>query len=177
MSSGKGSPDVDTSPAWSTGPNQIEVKLVMSGKTYNVDTDIAKRMGITQEGHETEPPFKLGNCDEHDFERALAFCAQDRSCSDPPSTELTHIIQETARSEPSPTPETIQISFANINLADDQEDEEDESYVPSESESSESDEDYSDTDIGTANIEAENEEYLAREKEKEKEKEKQQLGV
>ncbi|KEP51262.1 hypothetical protein V565_064580 [Rhizoctonia solani 123E] len=66
MSSDKDSPDA---PVWCTGSDPIEVELVTSGKTYSVDTDIAKRMGIIQEGHKTESPFKLADCTDQDFER------------------------------------------------------------------------------------------------------------
>ncbi|KDN38620.1 hypothetical protein RSAG8_09407, partial [Rhizoctonia solani AG-8 WAC10335] len=176
-----------TAPVWCTGPEQIEVKLVVTGETYNVDVDIAKRMGIIQEGSKPESPFGLKGCSRRDFESALTFCAQDRTCAKSPSEELTHIIQETAppavvppsaspEPEPKPAPEAstspIQTSLANMTLAndEDEDDDEDESYAPTESDSSDS-EDISDTDptdIGTANIQAEHDEYNAREKQKQK---------
>ncbi|KDN38619.1 hypothetical protein RSAG8_09406, partial [Rhizoctonia solani AG-8 WAC10335] len=136
MSSKEGSPPPST-PVWCTGPEQIEVKLVVTGETYNVDVDIAKRMGIIQEGSKSESPFGLKGCSSRDFESALTFCAQDRACAEPPSTELTHIIQETGpptivppsaspEPEPKPAPEastsTLQTSFANMTLANDDED-------------------------------------------------------
>ncbi|KAG8697399.1 hypothetical protein FRC11_015101 [Ceratobasidium sp. 423] len=167
MSSDKAS-SLPTSPVWCTGPEQIEVELVVTGEMYSVDVDIAKRMGIIQ-----------GN---RDFERALTFCANDRSCSQPPSKELAHIIQETAlpnivppsvSPEPKPAPEasasSVEKGFTDMALADDDDDDEDGSYVPSESEASDSGEEYSDTDladVGTANIKAERDEHNAREKEK-----------
>ncbi|KAJ1304262.1 hypothetical protein OPQ81_005422 [Rhizoctonia solani] len=175
-----------SAPVWNTGPKQVKVELVVTGEMYSVDVDIAKRMGIIQEGVKFESPFGLGGCSSQDFERALIFCASDRSCSEPPSKELAHIIRETATpnivppsASPEPAPEpapeastsTILKGFAEISLPDDDEDgeEEDGSYVPSESEESDSSDEYSNTDmtdIGTANINAEREEYNAREQEK-----------
>ncbi|CEL61330.1 hypothetical protein RSOLAG1IB_09943 [Rhizoctonia solani AG-1 IB] len=181
MSSENESPASKT-PVWSTGPEQVEVKLVVTGETYNVDTDIAKRMGFIQEGVKFESPFGLTGCSKQDFELALVFCAEDRSCVKPPSKELAHIISETAapsvvRASVSPEPEPaseastseVQKAFADIAIADDEDDEEDGSYLPSESESSDSDEEYSDTDtadLGAAGLQAELEEHEAREKEK-----------
>ncbi|KAF8757040.1 hypothetical protein RHS01_04104 [Rhizoctonia solani] len=177
-------------PVWSTGAEQVEVEVVATGDIYHVDIDIAKRMGIIQgkhiflirayirhsnldlssfsieiEGANSESPFRLTGCSTQDFERALTFCAEDRSCTKPPSQELAHILKETA------TP-----LFADLAIADegDDDDEEDGSYSPSESDSSDSGEEYSDTDptdFGTANIQAEREEYEAKEKGKE------QLGL
>ncbi|ELU38494.1 hypothetical protein AG1IA_07481 [Rhizoctonia solani AG-1 IA] len=177
-------------PVWSTGAEQVEVEVVATGDIYHVDIDIAKRMGIIQEGANSESPFRLTGCSTQDFERALTFCAEDRSCTKPPSQELAHILKETATpvgapspsasSEPEAAPEastsTVQVAFADLAIADegDDDDEEDGSYSPSESDSSDSGEEYSDTDptdFGTANIQAEREEYEAKEKGKE------QLGL
>ncbi|KAH7339285.1 hypothetical protein B0J17DRAFT_716326 [Rhizoctonia solani] len=193
-------------PVWSTGTEQVEVEVVVTGEMYSVDVDIAKRMGIIQgklrvilthiyvpthftvtEGVEFDSPFGLTGCNSRDFERALTFCANDRSSSEPPSPELARIIKETAlpgadtpsvppASKPTREASTsaIQKSLADLAIADDDEDDEDdENYVPSESEDSEdsdSDEEVSDTDptdIGTANIKAERDEYNAKQKEKE----------
>ncbi|KAF8678031.1 hypothetical protein RHS04_05657 [Rhizoctonia solani] len=202
-------------PVWSTGAEQVEVEVVATGDVYHVDIDIAKRMGIIQgkhiflirayirhsnldlssfsieiEGANSESPFRLTGCSTQDFERALTFCAEDRSCTKPPSQELAHILKETATpvgapspsasSEPEAAPEastsTVQVAFEDLAIADegDDDDEEDGSYSPSESDSSDSGEEYSDTDptdFGTANIQAEREEYEAKEKGKE------QLGL
>ncbi|CAE6456167.1 unnamed protein product [Rhizoctonia solani] len=162
----------ETTPVWCTGAEQTKVKLVDTDDTYSVDVDIAKRMGITQEGSEPESPYSLSGCNKQDFERALTFCAQDRACAEPPCPELAQIIQTTSPSskpESEPKTDDIQISFANLTLTED--DQDDESYVPSEPDSSETDDEDEEelsetdmTDMGTANIQAEKEEYEAKQK-------------
>jgi hypothetical protein len=40
-------PSETSTPIWATGPEQVKVDLLM-GEEYDVDLDIAKRMGIVQ---------------------------------------------------------------------------------------------------------------------------------
>ncbi|CAE6345943.1 unnamed protein product [Rhizoctonia solani] len=180
MSSEKVSSVSDT-PAWSTGPDQIEVELVVTGEI--ILTSIANYHRLQTEGLKFESPFGLTGCSSRDFERALTFCAEDRACTKPPSKELAHIINETAVPSiipPSVSPEpkhaleastsAVQKGFADMTIADEEDDDDDdESYSPSESDASDSGDEYSDTDMadfGTAGLKAERDEHNTREKEK-----------
>ncbi|KAF8597890.1 hypothetical protein BDV93DRAFT_547677 [Ceratobasidium sp. AG-I] len=172
--------ETSSKPVWCTGPKQVQVELLFGGE-YDVDLDIATRMGIAQDGVDVESPVTVTGCSARDFESALVFCANDRDCQQPPSKELSHIINEMAPSSTgarstSPRPSSKQATpgisqrLANVQLDDDEEsDEEDASYQPSsDSEASDSGDEYSDTDladVGTDAIKAEREEVKAKEKE------------
>jgi len=154
-----------TKPIWATGPEQITVEL-LSGKTYDIDVDIAKRMNIIHEARTSKELVAVTACSTRDFENALTFCANDRAQSQPPTPELARIMAEMDPTSATPAPSTSKAQtttgqrITDLELKDNEdEDEEDGSYHPSsDSSASDSGEDYSDTDmadLGVAELRAE----------------------
>ncbi|KAG8728828.1 hypothetical protein FRC12_021464 [Ceratobasidium sp. 428] len=144
----------ESKPVWATGPEQITVELLF-GKTYDIDVDIAKRMNIIHEARTSKEMVTVTACSTKDFEDALTFCANDRTCSQPPTKTLERIM-----SEMDPTSPTPALTTREPRVVDDEE-EEDETYEPSsDSSASDSGNEYSDVDpadLGTEELKAERE--------------------